>query len=182
VYKRFGIEVGRYVKHYPRGGIYVKGHRPDGSWLLGYDLNQVVIEKYSETYGLLTVVPYNEKVFDLGISIDTGKIIRIVISKQFRRFSYSLNINYLVYDRSGTGLSVAYSPFKNLSIFEEYAYQGQLENTPGYINVLGIRAKINPHINMALFYHYFYDEIDKDKVLLYDRNDRRFGFEIKVIY
>ena len=184
VHKRFGIEMGRYVKYYPREGIYVKGHRPDGSWLLGYDLNQVVIKEYSETYGLLTVVPYNEKVFDLGISIDTRKIIRIVISKQFKRFSYAININCFYYYDGVTGFSVAYSPFENLSVFEEIVYQGQFgsENNPGYINVFGICAKINSHINMALFHHYFYDEIDKDKVLLYDRNDHRFGFEIKVIY
>jgi len=182
-YKRFGFEMGRYVKYYPSGGIYVKGWRSDGGMIPGYDLNQVVIKEYSENYALFSWVPVQEKVLDFGICMDTKFMIRFVISKQFKRLSYLLNINYLGYFISGMGLSIAYSPFKNLSIFEEFTFQGSFgsDNNPGYINVLGIYAKVNQYINMVLFYHYFYDDVSHT-VIVYDRRDHRFGFEIKLIY
>jgi len=70
VYKRIGLEVGKYFKKYPVGGIYVKGMSEHHTSIKGYDETKACIKNYHKNYFRISLLPMQREFYDFGINLN----------------------------------------------------------------------------------------------------------------
>jgi hypothetical protein len=192
-YKRIGIEIGKYFKKYPIGGIYSKGVRSNHTSINGYDESKAKVKIYLKNYYRISFVPIQRDSFNLGINFNFDfensrfNSSEFIMSKNLNKFSYLISVeleSYLsifLYGPNRGSLSFSYNLINNISVFNETSYlRSAGDYRPCWINVLGFNVSIYNYLNIALYYQYFYD--DDKKHLPYNRNNHRFGFQIMLAY
>ena len=126
------------------------------------------------------------KYADISFSIFSYKfLLGTLVSKNFQKFKYSIHLEkyYLAYGIIGipNSISVAYSPLKNIWVFNEVKiHKTNVVTRPGYMNILGI-SYTTSFLSATLFYNIMHDGFNYYKIdqCSMSADDCRFGFQVK---